>query len=124
MTWSIGWDSANQWAFADAVASLAIDTSLGQTGNAVDPGSTNPDPQAAARTARNSRRAAVGTATAFGSVAALGLVSNFKLNLKRMLIWFLSIVALMTIIQLEIALPCRLLALCSCFDEGASYHVK
>jgi hypothetical protein len=80
MTWSIGWDSANQWVFADAVASLAIDTSLGQTGDAVDPGATNlnPDPQAAARTARNSRRAAVGTATAFGSVAALGLVSTLK----------------------------------------------
>ena len=51
-----------------AVASLAIDTSdsLGQTGNAVDPGATNPDPhfnlrQAAARNAHNlntgSRRA-------------------------------------------------------------------
>ena len=82
MTWSIGWDSANQWAFADAVASLAIDTSLrlGQTGDAVDPGATNlnPDPQAAARPARNSRRAAVGTATAFASVAALGLVSTLK----------------------------------------------
>ncbi len=107
-----GFPAHCQWqpkAAVTAVASLAMDTSLGQTGDAVDPGATNlnPDPQAAARTARSSRRAAVGTATAFGSKAALGLVSkyfeNFKLSLKtrRILIffWVNSPPRLMTIIN-------------------------